>query len=181
MEFPVYDRRIASKSEFLRFWSSAYRYKDENVYEDNIGKELTPDRIETLFRWKNGMPLSETKAASIEQNFIQRSEELDAFRQACEPRAFLDHFDKGGAVWRIFWLHCFSPERFPIFDQHVNRAMTYLQGRTLQKITASEYIRAYLPFYEGFTEGDRREADKALWAFGKFLKSWNFPDQSART
>ena len=35
---------------------------------------------------------------------------------------------EGGAIWRIFWLHIQHPDTFPIYDQHVHRAMAYLLG-----------------------------------------------------
>ncbi len=182
MDFTIYNRRSVSKSEFLRFWSAVYRYNDEQAYDDNIGKELTSDRIQALFHWKNGMSLSGDKLSSIEKNFIQRREELKKFRKGFSAAAFLDHFDKGGPTWRIFWLHCFSPGRFPIFDQHVNRAMTYLQTGKAEEISGAkrvkQYVAKYLPFYVGFADHDRRRVDKALWAFGKFLKNWQLPDQS---
>ena len=34
----------------------------------------------------------------------------------------------GGAIWRIFWLHCHYPNKFPIYDQHVHRAMACIIG-----------------------------------------------------
>lgn len=185
MEFPTYNRRSVSKDEFLRFWSLTYRYSADYLYDDNIGRPLTPDRIRALFRWKNGTVLSDDKMASVEENFILRRKKLKAFKPNFTAEAFLDIFDQGGETWRIFWLHCFSPSRFPIFDQHVNRAMTYLQDGVPQEIAASgrveQYVAAYIPFYEEFAGSDRRQADKALWAFGKFLKNWDFPDQSALT
>ena len=32
----------------------------------------------------------------------------------------------GGAIWRIFWLHVQHTQHFPIYDQHVHRAMAFL-------------------------------------------------------
>jgi len=43
---------------FIDFWSKQYKYSNEHLYNENIGKDLTKDRILKLFEWKNGTPLS---------------------------------------------------------------------------------------------------------------------------
>ncbi len=130
---------------------------------------------------KNGTVLSTQKADSVSTNFIARLEELKKLDSAIDAQTFLNHFSKGGAVWRIFWLHCFQPNRFPIYDQHVHRAMTYIQSGKQVEIPADDrekiksYIEEYLPFYSEFNcaEDGSRSLDKALWTFGKFLKTLN--------
>ena len=47
--------------EFVDFWSKQYTYSNEYMYDDNIGKELTQERILKLFHSKNGTPLSKLK------------------------------------------------------------------------------------------------------------------------
>jgi len=107
--------------EFVDFWSQQYNYSKESLYDDNIGKELTEERILELFRWKNGSILSQKKLKSVYDNYIN---DTTVF-----PEHPSDEFTKeqlmksGGAIWRIFWLHCHYPVRFPIYDQHVHRAI----------------------------------------------------------
>jgi hypothetical protein len=71
------------------------------------------------------------------------------------------------------------PNRFPIFDQNVYRAMHYLQTGTIKEIPSKNtdkqaaYINEYMPFYkEQGEQGDYegRKLDKALFTFGQFLK-----------
>jgi hypothetical protein len=81
----------------------------------------------------------------------------------------------GGVIWRVFWLHCHDPERYPIFDQHVSRAMKVILGASAEipkrnSAKAEAYAREYLPFHARFRTRDRRELDKALWSFGKEMK-----------
>ncbi len=134
-----------------------------------------------LFIWKNGTRLSDSKDISVRTNYINRIDELKEFTQNFEAVEFLNRFSDGGAIWRIFWLHCFRPEEFPIYDQHVHRAMIFIKRGIIEEIPSydpkkvAEYVSHYLPFYTTFTGFNNREVDKALWSFGKFIKDNNFP------
>jgi len=126
MELPVFKQALVGKSDFIEFWSRQYSYENESLYEDNIGKELTAKRIWDLFLWKNGRPLSDKKAASVKQNFIDDKTDIPSERDDLFLSAYLSK--PGGAIWRIFWLHCNRPQTYPIYDQHVHRAMAKLKG-----------------------------------------------------
>jgi hypothetical protein len=166
---------------FVNSWSQQYQYAEEHLYNDNIGHELTEQRILDLFRWKNGTLLSKRKYNSVQQNFVRRRGELAQFENNRHANEFLRNFSEGGAIWRIFWLHCYRPNEYPIYDQHVHRAMTFIQAGEKQEIPQygprkiDAYLNRYLPFYEQVAALDRREADKALWSFGKFINENNFP------
>jgi hypothetical protein len=181
MPMLIYKPLQATPTEFVQFWSLRYVYAKEYLYNDSIDHELTEQRILDLFEWKNGIPLSKLKQASVRRNFVQRRRELLQLQPNLEPGNFLAHFPKGGAIWRIFWLHCWQPLRFPIYDQHVHRAMTFIQTGACAEIPAydprkvNSYIRRYLPFHATFDGIDSRSVDKALWAFGRFLNEANFP------
>ena len=85
--------------------------------------------------------------------------------------------DQVGQFGEYFWLHLQHPSRFPIYDQHVHRAMAFIlawknieiPNHNPQKIRA--YLDNYLPFFQRFAEVPHRQADRGLWTFGKFLKS----------
>ena len=127
--------------------------------------------------WKNGSRLSEAKRKSVRENFVDRLKELDQLPDGWGPRKFLERFSKGGAIWRIFWLHCVRRE-FPIFDQHVYRAMAFIQTGQKSELQIDDerkidlYIECYLPFHAQFGDIDPRQLDQALWTFGKFIKTW---------
>lgn len=165
---------------FVQFWSQQYDYADEQAYTQNLAvRPLTPDAVRELFRWKNGGQLSERKRQSVEQHFVERLGELQDFDDDFDgdfAAAFLDRFKGSGPIWRIFFLHIHRPERFPIFDQHVFRAMRYIEAGEIAELPFDPdeririYNQKYRPFHDGFGVHQDRAVDKALWAFGKFLK-----------
>lgn len=133
----IYQPAEANEAQFVEFWSLRYAYAEENIYVENIGQELTEQRILSLFRWKNGTPLSQRKRASVLANFVGRRKELAQFQPNANAIELLNHFTGGGAIWRIFWLHFWQPERFPIYDQHVHRAMAFIQQGVPEEIPAT--------------------------------------------
>lgn len=177
----IYEPLRANPEQFVAFWSDRYRYDKQNLYDDNIGRDLSEQRILDLFRWKNGTPLSGRKLASVQRNFIDRRHELAEIENIDNAMDFLSRFSQGGAIWRIFWLHCWRSQHYPIYDQHVHRAMTFIENGVAEEIPGYDprkidsYIQIYLPFYKRFAPFDGRSVDKALWAFGKFINENNFP------
>lgn len=177
----VYEPKKVDRATFVAFWSQRYQYAQEHLYDDNIEMPLTEQRVLDLFRWKNGTHLSELKLQSVIRNFINRIDELHTIPPDVDAKTFLLRFAAGGAIWRIFWLHCWQPDRFPIYDQHVHRAMAFLGTGTKEEIPGFDprkidsYINRYLPFYSTFKDLGHRDVDRALWSFGKFLNESNFP------
>lgn len=170
---------VDNVEEFVEFWSARYRYDSDDLYDKNIGKPLTQKRVLDLFRWKNGLPLSAEKQASVTNNFVARLDVVGV-KGTETANDLLKRFPTGGAIWRIFWLHCIDRTRFPIYDQHVHRAMRFIQGAPGEipanaKKKLSTYQDDYMPFIRGLQAKDQRNLDKALWAFGKFLSQYAFP------
>jgi hypothetical protein len=178
-----------SLHHFLDFWAARYRYPYDELNEAKINGPRAPENLRALFKWKIGNRLFESKRPGLERNFIERRHEANKLIKelaACEPheaaRQFLDHFEYGGPIYRIFWLHCWNA-RFPIYDQHVHRAMTYiLDGKRKEELgrhgeagTVRLYLDRYLPFFNEFRGMDSRQVDRALWRFGKSLKDGNLP------
>jgi hypothetical protein len=189
----------ANQTAFIDFWER--QYKDtadlEHLYENNISvKPFTTDAIKKLFQWKNGGKLSKEKETSVCQNYVSMKE-CESVKRAIEFRhgeslsqltdfanAFLQNeFQTGGAIWRIFWLHCCN-QCFPIYDQHVHRAMVLLEegrieelGKVPDEKKIDLYLTRYLPFHYCLT-GEQRNIDRALYTFGQFIKKWpNFCTQ----
>ena len=83
----------------------------------------------------------------------------------------------GGAIWRIFWLHLQHPRHFPIYDQHVHRAMAFtlkwpdLEIPEQNPAKVRTYLAVYREFFARFKDCDHRQADRALWTFGRFLRT----------
>lgn len=177
----IYQPVQATQQQFVEFWSLRYQDNQENLYSNNVGQALTEQRILDLFQWKNGTPLSAGKLTSVQDNFVKRRVQLAQLPSDVNANDFLAYFKNGGAIWRIFWLHCWQPTRFPIYDQHVHRAMTFISNGAPEEIPQYDprkieaYLDRYLPFHAQFAAIDGRAVDKALWAFGKFIKEVNFP------
>jgi len=180
LQFIIYEPVSAAPKAFIEFWADRYTGYDDDFYHANAGQELTEARILDLFEWKNGTKLSGPKRNSVMRNFVARSHEL-ADRRDQAASHLLAHFAEGGAIWRIFWLHCWQPERFPIYDQHVHRAMRFIESGVKDEIPEKDpekiqtYIGEYMPFHARFDGSPQRTVDKALWAFGRFIGENNFP------
>lgn len=173
--------------EFISFWRQYYdegKYPDKK-YESNLNKNglLDEDGIKYLWEWKNGNPLSKKKQLVIKKT-IEKLADLNNFRK-------LDRITSDGAkslweiagqitngfVWRIFVLHMARPQVFPIFDQHVFRAFTYLTtGEIPEKMTRElKNYDAYRKFFFSVVDQSKkedREVDQALMAFGQYLQSY---------
>ncbi len=156
--------------DFVNYWEQKYQDTIENLYNDNIKEELTKDRLLNLFRWKNRTPLSEEKERSIINNYplVFNGNLIDRY---------LTPSKQGGIIWNIFYLHIRDPELWPIFDQHVYRAMKYIQTKRIMEIPKNKteiinsYLNEYIPFFNNFAEKSHRKKDKGLFTFGQFLKS----------
>lgn len=180
MRLIVYEPLQVDQKAFVSFWAERYKGYDDEFYQANVGQELTERRILDLFTWKNGTELSEAKRQSVLRNFVARRSELTLAANETATQ-LLARFSEGGAIWRIFWLHCWQPMRFPIYDQHVHRAMRFVESGVREEIPkrnpqkVSVYLNRYMTFHTQFDGMPYREVDKALWAFGKFIGENNFP------
>jgi hypothetical protein len=181
MTLTIYVASTASEAKFVAFWERQYDYPLEHLYTNNIGVPLNAAAVHLLFEWKNGSRLSAAKRRSVDQNYVARIQELNGLPHTTDAATFLSRFSSGGAIWRIFWLHCWQPNRCPIYDQHVHRAMVFIEEQRREEIPAADadkvqrYLQQYLPFHQRFQKMNRRSVDKALWFYGKFLKTTRFP------
>jgi hypothetical protein len=174
ISWPVLGISQVQPKDFVRFWEQLYSGYDEDFYRENIGQPLTEKRIAEWFVWKNGTPLSADKTKTI-RRYLSPEEHISHNADAATLEAFLNR--PGGAIWRIFWLHVQHHLRFPIYDRHVHRAMAFLLKWAECEIPVHDhtkvrkYLEFYRPFFEQFEDCDRRQVDRALWSFGRFLKS----------
>jgi hypothetical protein len=147
---------------------------DQVFYDQYIGQPLNDDLIARWFKWKNGFKLSDKKKTSI-LRYASPDERIDVSADDDTLRRFLNR--AGGAIWRIFWLHLQHPTHFPIFDQHAYRAMAFLRGWSDVEIPDSNprkidlYLDEYLLYFRSFDPIPHRQVDRALWTFGRFLKT----------
>ncbi|WP_423798212.1 hypothetical protein [Neobacillus sp. SAB-20_R2A] len=182
----------ASFEEFILFWESLYSYRPKhaegnNLYFRNIHKQsFATDDILDLFIWKNGMTLS-GKKSEIVKDICDRVEFINELKQSSTQRIKeeIQGFMNKSGVWQIFLLHITKPDYYPIFDQHTYRAYQFIKTGVIREISELKnindfYFETYLPFIheklndiQNQTERINRisKMDRALFAFGKFLKS----------
>lgn len=175
-----------SMTEFISHWRNLYSYFDDNRYRMNIDKvEFTPENLEELFHWKNGMTLkgSGGKEKSLNEKILKRTEIINQYKryQAIDLNQFNDEFSDLSAVWRIFLLHIIKPSIYPIYDQHIHRTYNYLHNLDWQSINNTIpnktkldfYYNTYLPYVQNLGVTDLKAMDEAFFAFGQFLNTRN--------
>lgn len=178
LKFETFKRTEVNASDFVRFWRQLYIYPNSEIYDLNILKPLDENRIWSLYRWKNGTEISAKKRQSIESIYIRAlGDAFPSLGTVEEGQEYLRTI-RGGAIWDIFWLHCINPGIFPIFDQHTYRAMARIKSLDLEEIPTGRdaklnaYFCHYIEFVkESFPGEDLRAVDKALFAYGRFLKT----------
>lgn len=186
--------------EFLEFWESVYDnynldIRDSEYYDKNIQMEkeilhiLNAHNIKQLFYWKNGKKLSKRKEIIVDK-VIDKLKDINDFRLKKEVdwndyKQFYTNVVlkcTQGIIWGPFIVHISRPIFFPIIDQHVVRAYYFIsEGKIINNIPNSKKIsqvyREYTEFFNSLerkTEKSSRIIDKALWAFGKYLKGFRF-------
>jgi hypothetical protein len=160
--------------DFVCFWEQLYSGYPEDFYQKNIHQPVTEERLKGWFEWKNGRRLSDKKSKAI-RRYLSPEEQIRHDVSDDELSEFLNR--PGGAIWRIFWLHLQHPQHFPIYDQHVHRAMAFLlrwpkPDREIPRSNpakVSTYLDHYRAFFTRFEDCNRRQGDRALWSFGRFL------------
>ncbi len=184
----VYKQASATHTEFIEFWEQRYKDPLEHLYVNNIDSLHTDDTLDKLFHWKGSNQNYKRNRKSVERNFISQRGTAESLPVDITALDFLNTFCQGGVIHRIFWLHCWRPNQFPIYDQHVHRAMIYIEegrieelGKRTDKAKIDVYLRRYLAFFKPFGDAQlpfdpsrdgiqHRRADRALLAFGKHLK-----------
>jgi len=189
MKFIKLSVNPCSLEDFISYWTCCYnegKYPN-TVYEENLNNKgvLQEKNIIPLLEWKNGKSLSEDKKR-IASTTIKNLKKFNQFRGLTAVTdddfnqfwSFISTIVKSGLVWRVFLLHIARPIDYPIVDQHVLRAYYFLTHGNVTK--PEETLETYLLYKEFFFKlvkesgKEFRDVDKALMAFGQFLKSQFF-------
>jgi len=183
MKLPVFKIEWTNNPKvFINQWSQLYNYPLEKLYSERILlHEYTEEDIRQLFIWKNGTPLSIRKAESLQTKIICKIKLINDLKKQFRLELFRSEFSNVSAIWKIYLLHLIAPGLYPIFDQHVYRAYHYIQNQFISEIPSSnrqkeiDYFDNYVYFFrklEKLSNSPSKNIDEALWAFGKFLKSF---------
>lgn len=180
MTFPFIEQS-GTLQQFINSWSHYYDYGDEAAYTKHItNNPFSKEDVRRLFLWKNGMRLSVKKNLSLETKIVSKLDVINRFKQNGEDLTFpmiCDSFSDVSAIWLIFIAHIINAQKFPIFDQHVYRAMIFLQEGKKKELNTNNgtklmiYEREYLAFYNSLLPqiSDYKEFDEAMWTFGRFM------------
>jgi hypothetical protein len=145
----------ADVNSFIEVWTKFYDHGNEPMYEETIAlKEFLPEDIITLYYWKNNM---KGKLASSKKTFVQKINEnihhVNALKLAFDKKIYMKVFGKLPAIWGLLLLHVVVPSEYPIFDQHVYRAFTFMTSQGIQKLPVNAkrrykiYFEEYTPFF----------------------------------
>lgn len=184
MKTPILLNKNVSIVKFIEYWSSTYIYANgENKYLQNIVKTVFDNAsLLLLFEWKNGSVLSGHKRKSFEKNILSKIKIINTLKTRFDFDIFKKEFENVSTIWKIFLLHIIKPDTYPIFDQHVFRAMSYIKFGIITEIPSDSkekeriYVVDYVVFFNKFRAEmpnicESKKIDEALWSFGKFLKS----------
>ncbi len=174
--------KFVSVSQFVEFWAPQYSNDLDTSYSPIINQQpLTLENLRTLFAWKSGKQFESIALKLVNEKYGPCLAEINTLPENLDGRTFVEKYGQTGAIWSIFLLHCWQPEKYPIYDQNVHRAMRFVTSKSCQEHSkASDQLNAYfddyLPFYQQFKPSGTRNADRALFMCGKFLKTCKFPD-----
>ncbi len=183
MKLPILKTENSDLDNFIRYWSRLYDYPLESLYNERISKsKFVQEDLHLLFIWKNGMKLSSGKQKSFEDKILSKMEIINELKSkdTFELEEFQSQFKNLSAVWKIFLLHIITPNKFPIYDQHINRAFNYIHGLDFKNISADSmtnknkeefYFNTYLVFIESLKGINLKVLDEAFFSFGQFIKT----------
>ena len=186
MKLPILQTSNKDLKTFIEYWKVHYNYPLEKLYNGRIHKiEFDQNDLQQLFIWKNGMKLSDKKQKSFEAKILRKINLINKFKAQnnIDLNEFKNNFSNLTAVWKIFLLHIIKPTKFPIYDQHINRAYNYIHELDYSNINASSisnknkesfYFGTYLSFINSLADINLKDIDEAFFAFGQFINTKSY-------
>lgn len=183
MNLPILVTKKNDINGFVKFWSKHYDYPLESLYNERINKEeFSHEDLQQLFIWKNGMKLSARKQESFKEKILSKRSFINKLKKEGDFDLEIFHleFNNLSAVWKIFLLHLIHPDKFPIYDQHINRAYNFIHNLDYKNISAESmtnkekeefYFETYIQFIRSLTEINIKSLDEAFFTFGQFINT----------
>ena len=170
--------------DFIDFWSKLYSNTPEleKIYSETIRKpQFDENDIQELFKWKNGMTLSKEKQSSLDKKIKIKLPLINELKIQNPFRLsdFQENFELS-AVWKIFLLHIIKPDKYPIYDQNINRAYNFIHGLEYKNLSADSmtdkdketfYFETYMKFVDKLEGFNLKTLDQAFFAFGQFIRN----------
>jgi uncharacterized protein YuzE len=177
--------------DFVKFWEPRFSGREdlEDWYRENIieVENLKEENLKALFEWK-----LDRKIERVARNYRRAFEkarmkigELNKFKHHSLTEEdflhFLSNEITNGPIYQPFFFHICRPLEFALYDQHVYRAWQFLVHWEIKEVPND--FKAYKQYNEFFSKQAqvlatslndrwiaRRKLDKALMAFGQFIK-----------
>ena len=178
----IIEKKEVDFDTFAAFWSEKYNYAKPIEWAlDNLNFGMglmVPSDIKSLFTAKE----SEENSLFKFKSPMELLKGIDTFRKLqkqYDEALFQNAYGHLSIVGQIVLLQMLNPTNFPMFDAHIYRGYAFLKtGKVaeLEDLTKTEQFEAYLN-YKSFLMGhvsdnlSLKKADKAVWAFGKYLES----------
>ena len=191
-----------TKTKVINNGDKTIIYLDELNLGNRLNR-LTEENIKRLLRWKDPRWLTEETLSGPKKgwenekvtNVLKNLENINAFRFGKMTKKDFEGKTKDifptGIIWRIFLFHIARPFEYPIADKNVFRAC-----KTHKKVNDQKDWMGYMHYMDYFFEvaisagiitekpkgdennireivGKLKEVDKALFAFGQFLNTYN--------
>jgi hypothetical protein len=199
INFLIPDWNYVSIAEFVSFWESLYpasfpseeKYRSaEECYSKNVRdvEVITEENLRALFRWKHGQTwekASGKKKAAFEKAMenIERLNEFKHYQHVTDKQVedflrFLSRITRR-PIYKAFFFHICRPFEFALYDQHVYCSWQFLVYLEIKERPDDfEVYKQYNKFFSEWAQKldttdlweARRRLDKALMAFGQFIK-----------
>lgn len=185
----IYAARPTSLRQFIESWEPRYFYDNENerakerLYTANIRGPHNEETLKELFRWKSFHTTAEKASRALKRKFFSKMAEVtelgrlnfsghDALNKFGQD--FLNNkFPDGGPIYRIFWLHCWYPDKFPIYDQNVHRAMVFIEApMEVRQFNDEEKIKQYLDSNELTRHSHEEQIKQYLHRYVPFFEQF---------
>lgn len=186
-ELVVEGKQTPNKFSLMGAWKagairSAYAYDKRRStpasYSDAGGNEYV-----YTTRWKEDAPVGYATWMAINADQELYRQRIPATFTSEQPLIVSELVARPGFgfIWALFILHCYYPEEYPLYDQHVYRAYRYHETNgQVNTATASNSWKEYAKYRAFFLDLKEKHGyqywllDRGLWAYGKEIKQNNY-------
>jgi len=175
-ELVVKGKEHPEKFNIMGAWKTGCLKKDAHgtAYTDGTGQCYA-----YTDRWDNHTPVGKSTWAYINANQADVEAKVPATFPVTKPDILKELQDRPGFgfIWGLFTLHCFYPEVYPLYDQHVYRAYKRFTTQDQRPYFSAPNNWQEYANYRNFFLNSIQELnmpywlfDRALWSYGKSIK-----------
>jgi hypothetical protein len=178
----IYEELVVEQMDHSRKFELMGAWKIGSLRMADKGTEYTDKNgqsYEFTKRWKKSAPVGYDIWNHISKNQINIRTQIPELFPEDKPSIVneLEGAKGFGYIWTVFVLHCFYPNEYPLYDQHVYRAYYNIALDDKKEIDIApntwEAYKAYKSFFIRLLNETKLpfwELDRALWVYGKNIK-----------